>query len=78
MPSGKYLWLCSQHQSLPRVTVLPDVELEADEEDAASSSAAEANLLLTLKMLKYENMTTAYEGCYSLHLLEPITLLFNH
>ena len=42
LPSGKVLWLCKEHQRLPRVTVLQDST--ADEEDTSPDDEAESEM----------------------------------
>ena len=67
MTTGKYVWLCQQHQSLPWVTVLPEAETAVNVDDLTSS--LEADLLHTLKELKSEQTdNTNYEGSLSCHL----------
>ncbi|XP_064625808.1 uncharacterized protein LOC135486696 [Lineus longissimus] len=53
LPNGKYLWLCDQHQNLPRVTVLQN--------EASPSSASETELtedVLLEKLNKFNEKET--------------------
>ena len=55
LPSGKVLWLCPEHQKLPRVTILDDQEDQDEILDEAEG--AEVNLLNNLRKLDERTKT---------------------
>lgn len=63
MPSGKHLWLCAQHQSLRRVTVLQDTEPAVAVEDVTKTP--EAVLLQSLRSVKDDSSNTQFDGTYA-------------
>ena len=51
MPSGKILWLCPEHQKLPRVLVLSTEKLSQEESDQESQTSPEYELLEELRAI---------------------------
>ncbi len=50
LPSGKYLWLCRNHQKLPRVTVISD-DMEEIDQSGIDAATPEYQLLTQLREL---------------------------
>ena len=49
LPSGKVLWLCPEHQKIPRVTLLEDADFDGDYSEI---DTPEASLLQNLRLLQ--------------------------
>ena len=77
MPSGKHSWLCSEHQKLPRVTVLPSIAEYQNDEDAGGdvpvASAAEYQLIQALKSIRDDYEVAVEEAtCKMSHIINSI------
>lgn len=62
MPSGKHLWLCEEHQQLPRVMVVSDRETETPSSEAGDPESEDDLLLRALRTIQEEKRAAEEEG----------------